>query len=47
MREHWINPVLYVEYVDINGADKSLLEVRHRFGRHMRAFGKRSRDAFV
>ncbi|HTQ56985.1 MAG TPA: hypothetical protein VMI94_21100 [Bryobacteraceae bacterium] len=26
-REHWINPVLYVEWEDINGADKSLLEV--------------------
>ena len=26
-REHWVNPVLYVEYEDINGADKSLLEV--------------------
>jgi hypothetical protein len=26
-REHWINPVLYVEYEHINGADKSLLEV--------------------
>lgn len=25
--EHWINPVLYVEFEDINGADKSLLEV--------------------
>jgi hypothetical protein len=25
--EHWINPVLYVEYEDVNGADKSLLEV--------------------
>ncbi|MDE3148728.1 MAG: hypothetical protein KGL37_04595 [Acidobacteriota bacterium] len=25
--EHWINPVLYVEYEDINGADKSILEV--------------------
>lgn len=25
-REHWINPVLYVEFEDINGADKSLLE---------------------
>ncbi|MBV9265461.1 MAG: hypothetical protein JO061_04755 [Acidobacteriaceae bacterium] len=24
---HWINPVLYVEFEDINGADKSLLEV--------------------
>src|SRR6266404_7685517 len=27
MREHWINPVLYVEYVDIDGADKSLKEI--------------------
>jgi hypothetical protein len=27
MHEHLINPVLYVEYEDINGADKSLLEV--------------------
>jgi hypothetical protein len=27
MREHWINPVLYFEFEDINGADKSLLEV--------------------
>jgi hypothetical protein len=26
-REHWINPVLYVEVENINGADKSLLEV--------------------
>jgi len=26
-REHWINPVFYVEFEDINGADKSLLEV--------------------
>lgn len=26
-REHWINPVLYVEYENINGADKALLEV--------------------
>jgi hypothetical protein len=26
-REHWINPVLYVEYEHINRADKSLLEV--------------------
>ena len=25
--EHWINPVLYVEFEDINGADKALLEV--------------------
>src|SRR5229473_4233131 len=27
MREHWINPVLYVEYSDVNGADKSLKEI--------------------
>jgi hypothetical protein len=27
MREHWINPVLYFEFEDINGANKSLLEV--------------------
>jgi len=26
-REHWINPVLYVEFENINGADKNLLEV--------------------
>src|SRR5215472_15148702 len=25
--EHWINPVLYLEFENINGADKSLLEV--------------------
>ena len=27
MREHWINPVLYFEFEDINSADKALLEV--------------------
>jgi hypothetical protein len=27
LREHWINPVLYVEYESISGADKTLLEV--------------------
>jgi hypothetical protein len=27
LREHWINPVLYVEFEDINGADKALKEV--------------------
>jgi hypothetical protein len=27
MREHWINPVLYVEFENINGADKAMLEV--------------------
>jgi hypothetical protein len=26
-REHWINPVFYVEFENIDGADKSLLEV--------------------
>jgi hypothetical protein len=26
-REHWINPVLYIEFENINGADKSLLEI--------------------
>jgi hypothetical protein len=26
-REHWINPVFYVEFENINGADRSLLEV--------------------
>ena len=26
-REHWINPVLYFEFENINSADKSLLEV--------------------
>jgi hypothetical protein len=26
-REHWINPVLYVEFENINGADKTMLEV--------------------
>jgi hypothetical protein len=26
-REHWINPVLYMEFENINGANKSLLEV--------------------
>src|SRR5262249_39609949 len=25
--EHWINPVLYVEYEDLNGTDKSLKEI--------------------
>ncbi len=27
MQEHWINPVLYFEFEDINGADKSIIEV--------------------
>lgn len=32
-REHWINPVLYLEFENINGADKSLLEVVGRDGK--------------
>jgi len=32
-REHWINPVLYVEVENINGADKSMLEVVGRDGK--------------
>jgi hypothetical protein len=27
MREHWINPVLYVEWEDTNAADKTMIEV--------------------
>jgi len=27
MREHWINPVLYIEYENISGADKTLREI--------------------
>ena len=27
LQEHWINPVLYAEFADINSANKSLLEV--------------------
>ena len=26
-REHWINPVIYIEYEDTNNADKSFLEI--------------------
>jgi hypothetical protein len=37
LREHWINPVLYVEFEDINSADKALLEV----------VGHDTRDAFL
>jgi hypothetical protein len=31
-REHWINPVIYVEFENINGADKTLLEVVNHDG---------------
>jgi len=27
LREHWINPVIYIEFENINGGDKSLREV--------------------
>ena len=33
LSEHWINPVLYVEFENINSADKSLLEVVGHDGR--------------
>jgi hypothetical protein len=32
-REHWINPVLYVEFENINGADRSLLEIVNHDGK--------------
>jgi hypothetical protein len=32
-REHWINPVLYVEFENINGADKTLLEIVNHDGK--------------
>jgi hypothetical protein len=31
-REHWINPVLYLEFENINGADHSLLEIVNHDG---------------
>jgi hypothetical protein len=33
LREHWINPVLYFEFENINGADKIVLEVVGHDGR--------------
>jgi hypothetical protein len=30
--EHWINPVLYIEFENINGADKALLEIVNHDG---------------
>ena len=33
LREHWINPVLYVEFASLNGADKTQLEVVGHDGR--------------
>jgi hypothetical protein len=32
-REHWINPVLYFEFENINGADRSLLEIVNHDGK--------------
>jgi hypothetical protein len=32
-REHWINPVFYIEFEDINGADKTLLEIVNHDGK--------------
>ena len=32
LREHWINPVFYFEFENINGADKSLLEIVNHDG---------------
>ena len=32
LRAHWINPVLYTEFENINGADKTLLEVVNHDG---------------
>jgi hypothetical protein len=32
-REHWINPVFYVEFENINGADRSLLEIVNHDGK--------------
>ncbi|ABF43000.1 hypothetical protein Acid345_4000 [Candidatus Koribacter versatilis Ellin345] len=32
MREHWINPVIYVEFENVNSADKSLLEIEGHDG---------------
>jgi hypothetical protein len=31
--EHWVNPVFYIEFENINGADKALLEVVNRDGK--------------
>jgi hypothetical protein len=31
-REHWLNPVLYIEFENINDADKSLLEIVNHDG---------------
>jgi hypothetical protein len=33
-REHWINPVLYFEFENINGANKSLLEIVNHDGQN-------------
>jgi hypothetical protein len=49
-REHWINPVLYLEFEDINGADKALLEVVNHdnqsdlTGKNSEARGEKQRE---
>jgi hypothetical protein len=43
IREHWINPVLYVEFENINGANKTLLEVVGHDGVH--DFADRNADS--
>lgn len=49
-REHWINPVLYVEFEDVNGADKGLLEIVNHDGQsdltgnNSEARGERKRE---
>jgi hypothetical protein len=40
-RDHWINPVLYVEFENLNGANKSLLEVVGHDGESDLAFPNR------
>lgn len=39
MREHWINPVLYVEFESVNGADKTLMEVVGHDSKYDKAAG--------
>ena len=43
LREYWINPVLYFEFEDINGADKAVLEVVGHDG-HADFLGRNNRS---
>ena len=45
-REHWINPVFYVEFENINGANKSLLEIVNHDGRDDLAVPRRTRPIY-